>query len=145
MLVRIIDNDDDRFPGHTLIECIDDHGNTVWRSWAPDDIDPAIRLAPDQYPVVADERKTTDTTEVTYRVPTIDEYRKITNNRARDYNDPEPGEMGKDHHRVLATLAATVEAVDLEDAAEAVQLDEADLVAEAEAWAAAVDLVKPQR
>ena len=146
--VRIVDNDDDRFPGHTLIECIDDDtGEVAWRSWAPSDIDPAVRLAPDQYPTVADERKTTDTTEITYRVPTIDEYRKIANIRARDYADPEPGEMGKDHHRVVATLAAVVEAVTVKDAAEAVKLEEADLIAEAEAWAAAAEVppAKPRR
>ena len=82
--VRIVDNDDDRFPGHTLIECIDDDtGEVAWRSWAPSDIDPAVRLAPDQYPTVADERKTTDTTEITYRVPTIDEYRQPSTSSRR--------------------------------------------------------------
>ena len=141
-MIRITDNDDDRFPGHTLIECVDDAtGEVVWRSWAPDDIDPAVRLAPDQYPVVADERKSTDTTEVAYRVPTIPEYREMSNLKARDYNDPEPDEMGKDHHRVLATLAAVVEAVTVDDAARAVELDKADLIAEAEAWAAAEEII----
>ncbi len=140
-MIRIVDNDDDRMAGQTLIECVDDDSGVVrWRSWAPESVDPAVRLAPDLYPVVADERSTTKETEVAYRVPTVEEYRLINQVRRRDYADPEPGEPGKDHHRVIATLAAVVEAVTVEDAAAAVELPEADLVAEAEAWAVAAEV-----
>lgn len=139
-MIRIVDNDTGR--DGVLIECVEG-GRVIWRSWAPDDIDPAIRLAPDQYPVVADERTDTATTEIAYRVPTVEEYRALNGIKARDYTDPEPGQAGADHHRVLATLAAVVEAVTVDDAAQAVELDKADLVAEAEAWAIAKDARKP--
>lgn len=137
MTIRIVDNDTD-LEG-VLIECVED-GRVIWRSWADESIDPAIRLTPDQYPTVADERTTTPETEVSYRVPTVDEYRALAGIKARDYDDPEPGEAGKEHHRVLATLAAVVEAVTVDDAARAVELDKADLIAEAEAWAAAEEI-----
>lgn len=52
---RVIDNDDDRFPGHVLIEQTEDNG-TVVRSWAPDEHPIEARLNP-HYPVAEDHRK----------------------------------------------------------------------------------------
>jgi hypothetical protein len=137
MTIRIVDNGTDR--EGVLIECVEGD-RVIWRSWADESIDPAIRLSPDQYPTIADERTTTPETEVSYRVPTVDEYRTLAGIKARDYDDPEPGEAGRDHHRVLATLAAVVEAVPVTDAAAAAKVKPADLVAEAEAWAVAAEV-----
>ncbi len=77
---KIIDNDDERFPGHTLIVGYQD-GVEVWRSWAPEDIDPACRLSED-FPLAADERSDTKTSEIEYREPTDDE-RAALNGDAR--------------------------------------------------------------
>lgn len=120
--VRIIDNDDDRYEGWTLIECVDDTGQTVWRSWAPPEIDPAVRLNVD-HPTATDDRTDTATTQIGYRVPTVEEA------SAHDLGITDP-----DHHRAVATYAAVVEAVPVEDAAAAVELDAQALVDEALAW-----------
>lgn len=135
----IVDHDDPRFPDHTCIACFEDDGRMSSISWAPYDIDPAVRIGPEM-PVAIDARKATETTEIAYRVPTIDEYRTLNGVKGRDYRDPEPGEPGKDHHRVVATYAAVLEVVTVDDAATACQIDKAELVAEAEAWAVARDL-----
>lgn len=135
-MFRIVDNNDPRFPGQVCIECVEDDGRVSSRSWAPADVDPAVRIGP-EHPVAVDDRTTTDTTEVVYRVPTVDEYKQLNGIKNREYVDPEPGEAGKDHHRVVATYAAVLEAVTVDEAAAAVELDKADLVAEAEAWAVA--------
>lgn len=68
---KIIDNDDERFPGQVLIAGYVD-GVEVWRSWMTDNIDPAIRLNPDT-PIAVDERTDTATTKIEYREPTEDE------------------------------------------------------------------------
>lgn len=141
----IVDHDDPRFPDMVCIETHEGDGRVSSRSWAPLNVDPAIRIGP-ELPVAVDDRKTTDTTEIAYRVPTVAEYRTLNGVKGRDYNDPEPGEPGKDHHRVIATYAAVLEVVTVKEAADACEHTEAELVAEAEAWAVAeaVAEVKPR-
>lgn len=124
MHVRIVDNDKPSHPGQTLIECVNDGGRVLWRSWAPDELDPAVRLSPTEFPVVADERSTTDTTEIAYRVPTVAEFESFAGD-------------SREEHRVLATLAVTAGAVSLADAAQAAQVTQKALVNEALGWAAA--------
>lgn len=123
MTIRIVDNDDDRYPGQTLIECVNDDGDIVWRSWADESVDPAIRLNID-HPNASDDRTTTTTTEIAYRVPTVDEAPSVM------IEDP-------DTHRAVAAYAAAVEAVTVDDAAAACELDPQALVDEALAWEAA--------
>ena len=118
---RIIDNDDERFPDQILIAGYQD-GVEVWRSWLPAEIDPAVRLNIDLGPA-ADERSDTETTEVSYRVPSTSEARLL--------------DISPDQHRVVATYAAVVEAVSLSDAATACELPEQALIEEAQGWAAA--------
>lgn len=121
MIVRIVDNDTDR--AGTLIECVNDDGDIVWRSWADESVDPAIRLNID-HPYASDDRTTTATTEVVYRVPTVDEAPSVM------IEDP-------DTHRAVATYAAVVGASTVAAAAAACGVDPQALSDEALAWAAA--------
>jgi len=122
-MIRIVDNEDERYPDCVLIECVDDlSGEILWRSWAPEDVDPAIRLNPDSYPVVDDVRTTTETETIHYRVPTVAEFTGLA------------GSYQEDAHRVIATYAAVVEAVTVSEAAKAAQVDEQVLVDEAQGW-----------
>lgn len=132
---RIVDNDDARFSDHVLIVGEQD-GQEVWRSWASETIDPAVRLSPD-LPTAVDDRTSTKEGEVIYRVPTVEEYVALNQMRARDYGVAEADEPGADHHRVVATYAAVVDAVPVADAAAAVGLPEQALIDEALGWAAA--------
>lgn len=137
-MFRIVDHNDPRFPGHVCIECVEDDGRVSSRSWAPADVDPAVRVT--EVAALVDDRTTTDTTEIPVRVPTVDEYRALCGIKRRDYADPDPGECGKDHHRVIATYLAVKEFVTVDEAAAAVEVDKAALVAEAEAWAVAAEV-----
>lgn len=113
MIIRVVDNDDERFAGETLIECVD-NGRVLWRSWLPDDVDPAIRLNPD-HPVARDDRSTTTTTEIAYRVPTVEEAPSV------GIEDPE-------QHKAIAAYAVAKDVVTLADAAAAAELSEDDLI-----------------
>lgn len=116
-VIKIIDAN----PAENTIVCL--AGDVeVWRSITPASLDPACTLNID-YPTIVDERKATDADELRYRVPTVAEAKVLR--------------IDEERHRVAATYAAVVEAVALKDAAAAVQLPEAELVAEAEAWAVA--------
>lgn len=137
LVQRLVDNDDERFPGQVLIVGEVD-GVEVWRSWAPAALDPAVRLNADQ-PVATDDRTDTPPGKITYRVPDVDEYLAMTSIRRRDYDAADADEPGKDHHRVLAAYAAAVAAVTVEAAADAVGLTTKGLVDEAEAWAVAAE------
>lgn len=133
---QIIDNpDEDRFPGQVCIATIEDDGRISSLSWAPADIDPAVRLNLD-IGVADDKRTTTPDEPVAYRVPDEAEFRALANMRRSEYEL----DGGKDDHRVVATYAAVKELVTVEAAAEAAAVEPAALVAEAEAWDAAVKL-----
>lgn len=133
---QIIDNpDEDRFPGQVCIATIEDDGRVSSLSWAPPDIDPAVRLNLD-IGTADDKRTTTPDEPVAYRVPDETEFRALSNMKRSEYEL----DGGKDDHRVLATYAAVKELVTVDDAAAAAALEPADLVAEAKGWQAAVEL-----
>lgn len=133
---QIIDNPaEDRFPGQVCIATIEDDGTVSSLSWAPPDIDPAVRLNLD-IGTADDKRTTTPNEAVAYRVPDEAEFRALSNMKRSEYEL----DGGKDDHRVVATYAAVKEIVTVEAAAAAAALEPADLVAEAQAWDAAVKL-----
>ena len=65
---------------------------------------------------------------------------KPNNNVIDEYEVPDPPRSPLDPTGALATLLAVTEVLDVADAANAVGLTPDDLVAEAEAWAAAQQL-----
>lgn len=74
---RIVDNDDPRFPDHVLIEAVEDDGTVSSRSWAPADVDPAVRLSLD-HPEAEDRRKgAAKGAKVSWRLPTVAEVRAM--------------------------------------------------------------------
>lgn len=132
---RIIDPDPDvDMPGCTVTVCEAD-GNEVWRAWTPEHIDIATVLNLDGFPTIVDDRTTTETTEVQFRVATVDEAKAIYPPQV----DPAGNVIvtTEDQHRVIATYAAVLEVVNLHDAAVACELPTQALVDEALAWAAA--------
>lgn len=62
---------------------------------------------------------------------------KPNNNIVEDISLPDPPQQPLDAVGALATLLAVVGAVTTQDAANAIRRDPAELIAEAEAWAAA--------
>jgi len=73
---------------------------------------------------------------VTYDIGGFDPS-KPNNNVIQDIELPDPPQQPLDAIGALATLLAVVEAITVEDAANAIQRTPADLIAEAEAWSAA--------
>jgi hypothetical protein len=132
---KIIDPTPDDLTDCTVTVCLDDDGRELWRAWTPAPIDVATVLNVDHFPTIADERTTTDTTEISFRVATVDEAQVIY--------PPHVDQFGRivatteDQHRVMAAYAAVLELVDVADAAKACGLPKKALIDEALGWEAA--------
>ncbi|QOR55360.1 MAG: hypothetical protein SHS37scaffold145_11 [Phage 71_18] len=117
--------------GRWVIEIPEGGEFEEWRSSMRPEIDPAVRLNFDAgSPSAFDARTGTPDVEIPFRVATV----------------KEAAELGwdEDTHRVVAALAAVVEAVTVEAAAKACGLSEQAITDEAKAWEAATGFTDPE-